>query len=144
MIIEALISAIGSLGFGIIFNIKGKKLIFASIGGGLSWLIYTFSLNLNNTDMSSLLFSSVICSIYAEIFARYLRTPVTTFIIVSIIPLVPGASMYYTMYEATTGDIYKAMELGLTTISNAGVIAIGVILVSTITRQIVKLKKNKS
>ncbi len=33
--IQTMASFIASCGFGIIFNIKGKKLFFAAIGGGL-------------------------------------------------------------------------------------------------------------
>lgn len=31
-----------SLGFGIIFNIKGKNLFFSSLCGGLGWFVYLF------------------------------------------------------------------------------------------------------
>lgn len=52
--------------------------------------------------------------------------------------------MYYTMYETITGNISGAIELGLTTIANAGSLALGVIFVSTITKQITNLKKVKA
>ena len=40
MLIQVIISFIASLGFGIVFDIKGKNLIFAALGGGLSWFCY--------------------------------------------------------------------------------------------------------
>ena len=58
----------------------------------------------------------------------------------------PGSGMYYTMYQVVTGDVDKALELGLNTLASAGSLALGVIFVSTITRRYysVKLKlKNK-
>ena len=53
--------------------------------------------------------------------------------------------MYYTMYEAVTGNIIHSIELGLNTLSSAGALALGVIFVSTITRQyyLVKNKRYK-
>ena len=45
--IQTIASFIASCGFGIIFNIKGKKLFFAAIGGGLSWFVYALGLHLN-------------------------------------------------------------------------------------------------
>lgn len=144
MIIQTFVSFIASLGFGIIFNIKGKNLIFAALGGGLSWFCYLCFSRQNISDVLSFFLSSVIFSIYSEICARLLKTPVTTIVICALIPLVPGAGMYYTMYETITGNVSGAIELGLTTIANAGSLALGVIFVSTITRQISNIKKVKA
>lgn len=95
----------------------------------------------NVSDILSLFISSVIFSIYSEVCARFLKTPVTTLVICALIPLVPGAGMYYTMYETITGNVSNALELGLNTIASAGTLALGVIFVSTITKQVTNLKK---
>lgn len=139
MIIETLFSVIASLGFGIIFNIKGKKLFFASLGGGVSWFFYSLGLKLGFSDIFSLFISSICFSIYSEIFARILKTPVTTLVICCLIPLVPGAGMYNTMYEFITGNVPKALELATSTLSSAGTLVLGIIFVSTITRQLKNL-----
>ena len=143
MIGQVIVAFFASFGFGIIFNIKGIKLIFASIGGGLSWFCYLYLNNNGISTILSLFISSIIFSIYSEICARYLKTPVTTLVICALIPLVPGAGMYYTMYETILGNVSGAVELGLNTLASAGVLALGVIFVSTITRQVVNLKKAK-
>lgn len=135
-------SFIATLGFGIIFNIKGKKLFFAALGGAISWFFYSLSLEFKLSNISSLFISSLVFSTYCEIFARILKTPVTTLVICALIPLVPGGGMYYTMLEVITGDINKALELGINTIANAGTLALGVIFVSTITKLIVSHRRN--
>lgn len=134
-------SFIATLGFGIIFNIKGKKLFFAALGGAISWFFYSLSLELKFSSISSLFISSLIFSTYCEILARILKTPVTTLVICSLIPLVPGGGMYYTMLEIITGDINKALELGINAMASAGTLALGVIFVSTITRIVVAQKR---
>ncbi len=144
MLIQTFVSFMASLGFGIIFNIKGKNLIFAALGGGLSWFCYLFFSRFSTSDAVSFFLSSIIFSIYSEICARILKTPVTTIVVCALIPLVPGAGMYYTMYETITGNVSGAIELGLTTLANAGSLALGVIFVSTITRQITNLKNIKA
>jgi uncharacterized membrane protein YjjB (DUF3815 family) len=133
---------IATLGFGIIFNIKGKKLFFAALGGAISWFFYSLSLELKFSSISSLFISSLIFSTYCEILARILKTPVTTLVICALIPLVPGGGMYYTMLEIITGDINKALELGINALASAGTLALGVIFVSTITKLIVSHKRN--
>ena len=39
-IIQLVVSFTGSLGFAALFNIHGKKLWFAALGGCLSWAVY--------------------------------------------------------------------------------------------------------
>jgi len=143
MVEQTIAALVASFGFGIIFNIKGGKLIFAAIGGGLSWFCYLYLTKNGISIILSLFISSIIFSIYSEICARYLKTPVTTLIICALIPLVPGAGMYYTMYETILGNVKGAVELGLNTLASAGALALGVIFVSTITRQVMNLKKVK-
>jgi uncharacterized membrane protein YjjB (DUF3815 family) len=143
MIEQIIVAFFASLGFGIIFNIKGKNLIFAAIGGGLSWFFYLFLTQNKISNILSLFIASIIFSIYSEICARFLKTPVTTLIICALIPLVPGAGMYYTMYNTISGNISGAVKLGIDTLASAGALALGVIFVSTITKQVTNLKKVK-
>ncbi|EKQ56357.1 MULTISPECIES: threonine/serine exporter family protein [unclassified Clostridium] len=143
MILQIVVSFLSSLGFGIIFNIKGKNLYFAALGGTLSWISYLFFTHNKISTILSLFISSIIFSIYSEICARYLKTPVTTLVVCALIPLVPGSGMYYTMYETITGNVRGAVEVGLNTIFSAGTLALGIIFVSTITKQVTNLKKVK-
>ena len=143
MLIQSLFAFFSTLGFCILFNIKGQKLFYAALGGGLSWFtsLYCESLGFNTT--SSFFISAIIFSIYSEVLARVLKTPVTTLIICALIPLVPGGGMYYTMYEAINGDIMKSLEIGLTTLANAGSLSLGVIFVSTVTRLLMSARKKR-
>lgn len=137
---QTLMSFIASLGFGVIFNIRGRKLFFAALGGAICWFTYSLSLALDISVTSSLFISSICFSAYSEIFARILKTPVTTLVVCSLIPLVPGGGMYYTMLEVVDGNIDKSLELGLNALAAAGTLALGIIFVGTITRLIVRRK----
>ncbi len=141
MILEVVSAFIAAFAFGIIFNIKGKKLFFAALCGSLGWFVYKLSLMLGYTDITSLFLASLALSIYSEIFARILKTPVTTFVVAALIPLVPGGGMYYTMVEAISGNIMKSLETGIKTMASAGALALGIILVSTVTKTFIRNKK---
>ena len=144
IIIMTLISFVATLGFGIAFNIKGKKLFFAAVGGGISWFFYSLFLEVGLSEISSLFISSILFSIYSEVLARIYKTPVTTFVVCALIPLVPGSGMYFTMLSAINGDIAESLELGLKTLASAGTLALGVLFVSTITKLIFQYKyRNK-
>ena len=138
------VSFIITLGIGILFNIKGKKLLFAALGGGLSWYCYSLPLSLGLSEVSSLFISALVFSTYSEVLARIFKTPVTSFVICALFPLVPGSGMYYTMLATINGDLQNAVHLGINTLANAGTLALGVIFISTITSLIFRVKRNHS
>lgn len=143
MIIKSIYAFLATLGFGVLFNIKGKNLIFASIGGAITWFIYLLSLKLNASTLIALFLAALAAGIYSEILARILKAPVTIFSICSVIPLVPGGGMYYTMLASVQGDINKFLNTGLDTVAGAGAIAVGILLASSFTRLLLVLQANK-
>ncbi len=144
MILKSIYALVASLGFGVLFNIKGKNLIFASIGGFFTWYVYLVSLSFNSSNLLALFIASFSAGLYSEALARILRSPVTTFSICSIITLVPGGGMYYTMLESIQGSINTSLSTGLETLSSAGAIAVGILLASTITKVILIAKREKT
>ena len=143
MILNTLYASLATLGFGILFNIKGKNLIIATIGGGLSWFTYLFLMHFHAGELLSYFIAALICSIFSEFMARVNKTPVTTFIVCGIIPLVPGMGMYNTMLEFTRGNANLGISKCLETISIASAIAVGIALVSSLTKLIFKGMDNK-
>lgn len=134
MIIQIISAFVATLGFGILFNVRDKNLFFASLGGALGWLAYLISMNMNGSAMLSTFIAAIVISIYAEIFSRILKNPVTMFLICALIPLAPGSGMYYTILAAVQGDIMQSLNKGIETLSIAGLIALGIITVSTLSR----------
>ncbi len=139
-VIQVLMGFIGSAGFAILLNIRGKKFIFASLGGLLSWFLFVLFSKFIPSEPVCYLIVSILISIYAEVLARVLKTPTTSFIIISLIPLIPGSSLYYTMANAFAGDMESFLSKGIITIELAAALALGIILVSAITDFIVKIK----
>lgn len=140
MLLNSLYSFMGSLCFGVLFNVKGLNLLVAGIGGGLGWFSYEVFNAIGATGSTYALFiATIIISIYSEIMARVLKQPVTIFVVSAMIPLVPGSGMYYTTFEAVSGNLEASVSFGLKTLYDAGSIAIAIIFVSTLAR-IVKFK----
>lgn len=134
-------SFLASLGFGVLFNIKGNKLLLAGIGGSIGGVVYHMALQYDCSEMLAMFVGSVAFSLYSEICARLCKTPVTTFIICALIPLVPGGGMYRMMLQAIQGHVDEALAIGLDTISIAGVLVLGILVVSTIMKAIFKTKR---
>lgn len=141
MLLNSFYCMIASMCFGFLFNIRGKNIIIASLGGGVSWFIYLLAQNYHNTPTVSLFLAAISVAVYAEIMARLFKAPVTVFVICGIIPLVPGNGMYYTMYEIINGSSQNATNWCIQTLMSAGAIAIAIVMVSSIAKLLTMKKK---
>lgn len=138
-IIQIITGFIGSLGFAILFNVRGTKMVFAALGGLFSWATFVLlGLFIDNEPIRYFIVAASI-SLYAEVMARLLRTPTTTFIMTALIPLIPGGSLYYTMAYALESDLTRFMEKGVYTLQLALALALGVIIASAVTNTIFRL-----
>ncbi|MBQ7384559.1 MAG: threonine/serine exporter family protein [Clostridia bacterium] len=141
--IQIIMGFIGSLGFAILFNIRGKRLLFASLGGLLSWLLFVLLGNFLADEALRYFIVAMIISAYAEVMARILKTPTTTFIATSIIPLVPGSALYYTMAHAFEGDAENFIAKAIYTLQLSCALALGVVVVTAFTRLVYRLKEKR-
>ncbi|HSV95937.1 MAG TPA: threonine/serine exporter family protein [Spirochaetota bacterium] len=139
MIGPAAYAFIATLGFSILFNIRGLNIILAAFGGAAGWLAYLLSMSFPVGPIFSFFIASIVVGVYAEVMARVRSAPATTFAICAVIPLVPGGGMYYTMFESIRGNTARSLELGMETLITAGAIATGLVLVSSVTNLIVYL-----
>lgn len=141
MLTQLLTAFLGSLGFSLLYRIRGRKLIFAAIGGLLTWGFYLLICTEIQTTIVASALATCFSATYAEVMARTLKAPATMFIIPSIIPLVPGGSLYYAMYAALSGDAAGRVQYGMQTVQTALGIAIGVAAVSSVFNVLAILRK---
>ncbi|MBQ9404879.1 MAG: threonine/serine exporter family protein [Synergistaceae bacterium] len=104
IILQLLTAFTGSFGFALSFGIRKGHSLYAAFGGFLSWAVYLTVHGLSNNEFLACLAASIIAMTYSEIMARLRKSPATVFIIIAIIPLVPGGSLYYAMSNAVMGN----------------------------------------
>lgn len=121
-------------GFCVIFNIKNLKIAaVASFGGAFGWFIYLICAGFGS-DIVQNLIAAVAVALFSEGMARVFKTPATIFLIIGILPMVPGGGIYYTMEYCIMGNTAMFIEKGLHTFAIAGAIAVGVSLAASIVR----------
>ena len=145
-LIYQLISAvIGSLGFSLIFNIGRKHIVAATMGGLISWALYLMCTKVFYLDMMpATIISAACCEIYAEILARLMKAPTTIFYIPAVVPLIPGGSLYNTMYAAVFQDWAACKSYGFQTLQTTLGIAIGISFVSALLHVITNIAHYKA
>ncbi len=142
-LIQIATGLIGSLCFGILFNMRGKRLIAAAVGGLLSWgLFVVLSHFILNEPINYFIVAAVV-SLYSEIMARILKTPAAPIVTTSLIPLIPGGSLYYTMSSAFESNFTMFLEKAVSTLKLACALALGIIVVTAISQFLFKRVKQR-
>ena len=131
---ECFYSFLGCFGFAILFNIHGPGALLCTLGGVLAWLIYGLVLRSTGSDLIAYFWAALGSSLYSEVMARVRRCPAISYLVVSIFPLIPGAGVYYTMNYAVQGNMEAFADSGMHTAAIAGIIAVGILLASTVFR----------
>lgn len=134
LFLPCLFSFIACCAFGVQFNIRSKHLICAAVGSIVSELIYRVLGAQGTDELKCCFIAAAAVSLYAEIMARSFRAPVNMYLIVGIIPLVPGGLTYYAMLAAARGDSEGFFDKGALALGSSASIAMGIFLVSSVFR----------
>lgn len=134
---------LGSAGFALIFNLRARYLALAAAGGVLCWGTYLLMTFCGEALFPASLIAAAVSALYAEIAARFAKAPATLILIPTVIPLIPGSSLYYTMSRLCLRDWAEAREYAVSTgLCAVGIAAgVGVIFALFTTAQIIKKKK---
>ncbi|WP_088227493.1 threonine/serine exporter family protein [Desulfosporosinus sp. FKB] len=140
---QIILAFMGSLGFSILFNIRGRKIWYAALGGMLAWVIYLLGGLWLRGEMTQYFISAIIVTFYSEICARIEKTPATTFLTAAIIPLVPGRALYYSMSYAINNRFVEFADYGSYTVRIAVAIAAGIMVASSLSRVFFALRSHE-
>lgn len=131
-LIMILTAALGTAGYCLNVNIKRNKILYGCIGGVLSTFLYCVFVEAGLSLLLQNLIPAAVVTFYAEVLARVVKAPATVFLIPSIIPLVPGGRLYYTMRAIVDGEGNDAKIYAMETIVIALGIAVGIVVVSLV------------
>lgn len=131
---------LGSIGFAIILKIKGKQIVYAGIGGLVTWLIYLLTFEELHSDFTCNLIAAVFVAVYAEVMARINKAPATIFLTAAAVPLIPGGKLYYTMYGIVSENRQMFEENGTSAITIALAISLGFVAVAVVNKYLNRLK----
>lgn len=132
--IQCIASVVGCFGFCFLFNIHGPGTLLCAFGGAIAWATYGLVVYLGGSALMGYFFAALASATYSEIMARIRKYPAISYLVVSIFPLIPGAGVYYATNYFLQGEMSVSAEKGIESITIAGVIAIGILMISTIVR----------
>ena len=105
-ILQLLAAFTGSAGFALAYHFRDRKHVLAAgLGGFAGWLCYLAVLRLTANGYLAGYAGTVLAAIWSEAAARVLRVPATGFLIVTSIPMIPGAALYRCMRSLFLADM---------------------------------------
>lgn len=138
---ELIAAFVSCTGFFIVFNIHGKGSFLCSLGGVLTWLAYRTAQHFGIGEVLAYFLATMSAALYSEIMARIRKYPAISYLIISLFPLIPGAGIYYATNHLVRGDMSKFANQSFQTLSLAGAMAVGILIISTLFRLISMQRK---
>ncbi len=147
LIVQIIASAVGTVGFAILFKVRAKYLALTALLGALCYgTYYAVDSLCKGGSFLAALCATVLVAALSEMLARGIRTPATVFMLVGLIPIVPGGALYHTMQSFITKSSSEAILYGWEALKIAMGIAGGIVAVSVlvnITSEILEKIKNQ-
>lgn len=130
-------SFLGTIGFAIMYNVPKKYYVGCGMTGMAGWIVYLFvsSMNYASSAAGSFLGAFVVVLMSRMLSVR-MKCPITIFLISGILPLVPGAGIYNTVYYIVTNQLTQAGLKGIESLKIAFAIVIGIVIVVSIPRDV--------
>ncbi len=133
-VITCFVSFVACAGFVIVFNVHGHGNLLCALGGAITWAAYCIALALGCQPLLCCFVATCVAAAFSEIMARVRKYPAISYLVISIVPLIPGAGVYYAVQQMIRGNMELAAEHGLNALATAGVMAAGILVVSSTVR----------
>ena len=140
-LISVISAFFGSLGFSIIYNIRGLRIRIPAIGGAVFWAAYLIFLHfINNEFLGFFLCGDPDHNLFRNM-GKNIKTPSTVILMPTVIPLIPGGSLYYAMDAALRHDMPQFFLKAQAAVGLAVALAAGIMAVTSMQHLISALLK---
>lgn len=131
LITQILAAGVGTVAFGAIFGVPKQYYPYCGLIGGAGWAVYVVLWEMLHfwSEPTVVFLATVLVILLSRLFAVRKRCPVTIFLISGILPLVPGAGIYWTAYYLVTNQLTEASAKGFSAVKAAIAIVLGIVFV---------------
>ncbi len=126
-------SIAATVGFALLFHVPSKAMPIAGLVGGVGYLFYWIITSLLLKDEAvAMLIASAIGALLAEVCARKSRHIATVYIIMVLIPFVPGLGLYRAMRFIAQGDGAQGAAVAVQAMKDILMITLGLVMGSSL------------
>lgn len=134
LIIQGLGAFLAVFSFAILLESPKRLILYAGITGMVGWTAYLVAERYLDSIVVVAFVSAVIIAILSHIFARVLKSAVSVFFVAGILPIVPGGSIYRSVYYLIHNEQYLSNFYFVETLQIASAIALAIFLTDSIFR----------
>lgn len=132
LLITLIAVIVASCGYAMIYKIPQRVLVVSVLGAVIGWFSNAYFVNeLGLAPIAAAFIAAMIIALYAEIMARRVKAPASIFLVIGVLPLVPGSSFYFAIEAAILGDFNQSIVTGLEAAGIALSLAMGMMVIST-------------
>ena len=134
LIIRSLAAGLGTIAFALMFRVRKRHFVDCGVLGTITWLAYMICIRIWNNEAIAVFVSGFAAVLASRVLAVLRRCPATVFLMTSLIPLLPGISLYRTIYYLLMGSAQISMHFGKLCFLTAFTIAVSIAVVQQIPR----------
>lgn len=128
-------AACATSAFSVLFGLHSADVLLASGGAAIGWTVFQLIPQTGSPAFAAFL-AALAAGLYSELAGWFRARPATVYMIASIIPLVPGGGMYYTMLSILEGESSRSVDLIMATLMTAFAIAAGLAIANALGRMV--------
>lgn len=134
MLLQCVFTFLAVSAFCILFEVPKKLVPVGGLMGGLCWGIYLICLKYGMSLYGACFTAGVAVSLLSEILARLLKQPSPMFLVPGVLPIVPGYSLYYGVYNFAVGENALSREYFVKAVMISMLIALSIFVVNSVFR----------
>lgn len=142
MIVQALLSGVTAVAFGLLYQVTGWTLFVGGVIGTLSWAFATVLGHIPGAGFLGDFVGAIIIGGLAEVAAYVRHEPVLVFVVPAIIAFVPGDLVYQSMVAFLKSQFLSGLQSGLSALLAAGAISVGLALATAVVRPLIRRRSH--
>lgn len=144
MIFQVVSAVLAVYFFTMLLEIPKRYALLASVAGGVNWWVYLVAMEATGSSMVAAFWASLAVAILSQIFARIQKTPVNVFLVAGILPIVPGAAIYRSVYYFIRNNSNQCTYYLLQTLQIAGAIAMAIFITDSLFRMFLHYQSRRA
>lgn len=143
LLIHFVAAAVGTVAFALLFDVPSRFYPLCALIGGMGFLLVELLMKTGLSQTEATFLATMVVTLSSRFCAVWRRCPVTVFLISGIIPLVPGAGVYWTAYYLIMNNTSEALTRGFTALRVAVAIVLGIVLMLELPNRVFTHKKSR-
>ena len=139
---ETLSACIGTIAFALLFGVPRRYYPLCGMIGAVGWVLFRAAEPFAGRMMAVFLASAAVV-LLSRLFAVRAGCPATIFMVPGLFPLVPGAGIYWTIYELVMKNMTEALSRGFVALQDAVAIVLGIVVIFELPQRVFARARKK-